>query len=109
MNAEKADHIKRYLGDVHNFIIYSSISEKALRSKEQMKMGGDQRPGVTNGLGLLKFLSQAIQGMIPIAVISKKRLAVDSPGVKMMQRSRRVDSGFARHGISIAKKKGGNG
>jgi len=62
------------------------------RSQKQMKMVGDQRPSITGGLGFLKFLPEAVQEIIPIAVVSKDRLSVNSPDDDVMQRPRRIDS-----------------
>ena len=64
-----------------------------------MKMVGNQRPGVTRGIGVGEDITEPFDTPIAITVIGKHRATIDTPGDDVVQRTGRVYAGFAKHSI----------
>lgn len=60
-------------------------------------MVGDQEPGMAGGLCLLEDLAQSLQEMLLVGIGFEHLPPFDAPAHDVMEQSRRVDSGFARH------------
>jgi hypothetical protein len=70
---------------------------------QQVKMVGNQCPGVTARLALGENLTQATQKIVTILIVAENLPALNTAGNNVMQRPRRVYSGFSRHAYPLAR------
>jgi hypothetical protein len=73
------------------------------RLQEQMKMVGNQGPGITRRSGCLQDSTQPFQESVAVGVVSENIAPFDSPTYDVMQGSGRVDSGLSRHFATLSQ------
>jgi len=71
-------------------------------AQKQVKMVGDQHPGVTECFGLSQDTAQAVDEVRPILIILEYRLPADSSSYHMVQCSGSVYAGSAWHDLLLA-------
>jgi len=68
---------------------------------KQMEMIGHQYPCITSAASQRKILFKSIEKVIPVAVIKKNGLAIQTPGDDMMNRTGDIKSSVSRHAAII--------
>jgi hypothetical protein len=68
---------------------------------KQTDMVGHQQPCITSAASQRKILFKSTKKVIPIAVIKKDILAIQTPGDDMMNRTGDIESSVSRHAAMI--------
>jgi hypothetical protein len=68
---------------------------------KQMDMAGHQHPCITSAASQRKIHFKSTQKVIPVAVIKKNILAIQTPGDDMMNRTGDIESSVSRHAAMI--------
>jgi hypothetical protein len=71
------------------------------RADEQMDMAGHQHPCITPAASQRKILFKSTKKVIPVVVIKKDILAIQTPCDDMMYRTRDIESSVSRHAAMI--------
>ena len=71
-------------------------------AQQQVKMIGDQRPGITPGTGLLQDLSQPLSKIVPILIIPEYFAALDTAHDNVVQCAWSVYAGLSWHGSNVS-------
>ena len=71
------------------------------RADKQMEMVGHQHPCITSAASQSKILFKSTKKVIPVAVIKKDILAIQTPGDDMMNRTGDIESSVSRHAAMI--------
>ena len=65
-------------------------------------MVGHQHPCITPAVSQRKILFKSTKKVIPVAVVKKDILAIQTPGDDMMNRTGHIESSVSRHATMIA-------
>jgi len=68
---------------------------------KQMDMVGHQHPCITSAASQRKILFKSTKKVIPVAVVKKDILAIQTPGDDMMNRTGDIESSVSRHAAMI--------
>ena len=68
---------------------------------KQMDMVGHQHPCITSAASQRKILFKSTKKVIPVAVIKKNILAIQTPGDDMINRTGDIESSVSRHAAMI--------
>jgi hypothetical protein len=66
-----------------------------------MDMAGHQHPCITSAASQRKILFKATKKVIPVAVIKKNILAIQTPNDDMMNRTGDIETSMSRHAAMI--------
>jgi hypothetical protein len=69
---------------------------------KQMDMVRHQHPCITSAASQRKILFKSTKKVIPVAVVKKDILAIQTPGDDMMNRTGDIESSVSRHATMIA-------
>jgi hypothetical protein len=64
-------------------------------------MVGHQHPCITSAASQRKILFKSTKKVIPVTVVEKDILAIQTPGDDMMNRTRDIESSVSRHAAMI--------